>query len=214
MKGFFAADNFSLEDFKSTLDNPNGIISSDKVGPTIANDITRDAIIAVIIALIVIFAYIAVRFKGWTWGLGGVTGLAHTAIIVIGFFSLFSGILPFSLDIDQTFIAAILTIIGYAINDTVVIFDRIREYKELHPKADFKTNVNAALNSTLSRTMNTSLTTLVTMVAIAIFGGEVIRGLAVALILGIVVGTYASIFIATPIMFDVTKKAAQKKESK
>ena len=214
LKGFFAADNFSLEDFKSTLDNPNGIISSDKVGPTIANDITRDAIIAVIIALIVIFAYIAVRFKGWTWGLGGVTGLAHTAIIVIGFFSLFSGILPFSLDIDQTFIAAILTIIGYAINYTVVIFDRIREYKELHPKADFKDNVNAALNSTLSRTMNTSLTTLVTMIAIAIFGGEVIRGLAVALILGIVVGTYASIFIATPIMFDVTKKAAQKKENK
>ena len=214
LKGFFATENFSLEDFKSTLENPNGIISSDKVGPTIANDITRDAIIAVIIALIVIFAYIAVRFKGWTWGLGGVVGLAHTALIVIGFFSLFSGILPFSLDIDQTFIAAILTIIGYAINDTVVIFDRIREYKELHPKADFKTNVNEALNSTLSRTMNTSLTTLVTMIAIAIFGGEVIRGLAVALILGIVVGTYASIFIATPIMFDVTKKAAQKKESK
>ena len=214
LKGFFAQSNITLDDFKSTLENPNGIISSDKVGPTIANDITRDAIIAVIIALIVIFAYIAVRFKGWTWGLGGVTGLAHTAIIVIGFFSLFSGILPFSLDIDQTFIAAILTIIGYAINDTVVIFDRIREYKELHPKADFKDNVNAALNSTLSRTMNTSLTTLVTMIAIAIFGGEVIRGLAVALILGIVVGTYASIFIATPIMFDVTKKAAQKKENK
>ncbi len=214
LKGFFAESNLTIDEFKSTLDNPNGIISSDKVGPTIANDITRDAIIAVIIALIVIFAYIAVRFKGWTWGLGGVTGLAHTAIIVIGFFSLFSGILPFSLDIDQTFIAAILTIIGYAINDTVVIFDRIREYKELHPKADFKTNVNEALNSTLSRTMNTSLTTLVTMIAIAIFGGEVIRGLAVALILGIVVGTYASIFIATPIMFDVTKKAAQKKENK
>ena len=130
---------------------------------------------------------------------------------MIGFFSIFSGILPFSLDIDQTFIAAILTIIGYAINDTVVIFDRIREYKELHPKADFKKNVNAALNSTLSRTMNTSLTTLITMVAIAIFGGEVIRGLAVALIVGIVVGTYASIFIATPIMYDVTKKVDAKK---
>ena len=215
MKGFFAEKDYTIDEFKSTLDNPNGIISSDKVGPTIANDITRDAIIAVIIALLVIFAYIAVRFKGWTWGLGGVTGLAHTAIIVIGFFSLFSGILPFSLDIDQTFIAAILTIIGYAINDTVVIFDRIREYKELHPKADFKTNVNEALNSTLSRTMNTSLTTLVTMIAIAVFGGEVIRGLAVALILGIVVGTYASIFIATPIMFDVTRKAAEKqKENK
>ncbi len=213
LKGFFAAD-LTFEEFTSTLDNPNGIISSDKVGPTIANDITRDAIIAVIIALFVIFAYIAVRFRGWTWGLGGVTGLAHTALIVIGFFSLFSGILPFSLDIDQTFIAAILTIIGYAINDTVVIFDRIREYKELHPKADFRQNVNEALNSTLSRTMNTSLTTLVTMLAIAIFGGEVIRGLAVALILGIVIGTYASIFIATPIMYDVTKKADAKKENK
>ena len=160
LNGFFT-NEISFAEFTSTLDNPNGIISSDKVGPTIANDITRDAIIAVIIALIVIFAYIAVRFRGWTWGLGGVTGLAHTALIVIGFFSLFSGILPFSLDIDQTFIAAILTIIGYAINDTVVIFDRIREYKELHPKADFKSNVNAALNSTLSRTMNTSLTTLI-----------------------------------------------------
>ena len=213
LKGFFATE-LTFAEFTSTLDNPNGIISSDKVGPTIANDITRDAIIAVIIALFVIFAYIAVRFKGWTWGLGGVTGLAHTALIVIGFFSLFSGILPFSLDIDQTFIAAILTIIGYAINDTVVIFDRIREYKELHPKAEFKKNVNEALNSTLSRTMNTSLTTLITMLAIAIFGGEVIRGLAVALILGIVIGTYASIFIATPIMYDVTKKADAKKELK
>ena len=212
LKGFFA-DELSFEEFTSTLDNPNGIISSDKVGPTIANDITRDAFIAVILALIVIFGYIAVRFRGWTWGLGGVTGLAHTALIVIGFFSLFSGILPFSLDIDQTFIAAILTIIGYAINDTVVIFDRIREYKELHAKADFRQNVNEALNSTLSRTMNTSLTTLVTMLAIAIFGGEVIRGLAVALILGIVIGTYASIFIATPIMYDVTMKRA-KKENK
>ena len=213
LKGFFA-NELTFAEFTSTLDNPNGIISSDKVGPTIANDITRNAIIAVVIALFVIFAYIAVRFNGWTWGLGGVTGLAHTSVIVIGFFSIFSGILPFSLDIDQTFIAAILTIIGYAINDTVVIFDRIREYKELHPKADFRQNVNEALNSTLSRTMNTSLTTLITMLAIAIFGGEVIRGLAVALIVGIVVGTYASIFIATPIMFDVTKKIADKKASK
>ena len=213
LKGFFA-NELTFAEFTSTLDNPNGIISSDKVGPTIANDITRNAIIAVILSLIVIFAYIAVRFHGWTWGLGGVTGLAHTAVIVIGFFSIFSGILPFSLDIDQTFIAAILTIIGYAINDTVVIFDRIREYKELHPKADFRQNVNEALNSTLSRTMNTSLTTLVTMLAIAIFGGEVIRGLAVALIVGIVVGTYASVFIATPIMYDVTKKVADKKANK
>ena len=203
LKGFFAED-LTLSEFTSTLENPNGIISSDKVGPTIANDMKRDAIIAVIIALIVIFIYIAIRFKKWTWGFGGVMGLAHTAIIVIGFFSLFSGILPFSLDVDQTFIAAVLTIIGYAINDTVVIFDRIREYKNLHPKMPLYENANQALNSTLSRTMNTSLTTLIVMVAIAIFGGEVIRGLAVALVLGIAVGTYASLFIATPIMYDVT----------
>ena len=206
----FYAEDMTFAEFTSTLDNPNGIISSDKVGPTIASDITRNAIIAVIIALFVIFGYIAIRFHGWAWGLGGVVSLAHTAIIVIGFFSLFSGILPFSLDVDQTFIAAVLTIIGYAINDNVVIFDRIREYKQLHPKADFSENVNKALNQTLSRTMNTSLTTLIVMLAIAIFGGEVIRGLAVALIVGIVVGTYASIFIGTPVMYDVISRKEKK----
>ncbi len=213
LKGFFAGEQ-SFDEFRSTLDNPNGIISSDKVGPTIANDMKRDAVIAVIIALIVIFGYIAVRFKNWTWGLGGVIGLAHTAIIVIGFFSIFTGVLPFSLDVDQVFIAAILTIIGYAINDTVVIFDRIREYKGLHPKTSLLENANVALNSTLSRTVNTSLTTLIVMLAIAIFGGESIRGLAVALIVGIIVGTYASIFIAAPLMYDLTSKAEAKKAKK
>ena len=213
LKGFFKED-ITFDEFRSTLENPNGIISSDKVGPTMANDMKRAAIIAVIIALFVIFAYIAVRFKNWTWGLGGVVGLAHTAIIVIGFFSFFSGILPFTLDVDQTFIAAILTIIGYAINDTVVIFDRIREYKTLHPKMDFRVNANQALNSTLSRTMNTSLTTLIVMIAIAIFGGEVIRGMAVALCLGIAIGTYASIFIATPIMYDTTMAVKKRQEAK
>ena len=206
----FFAEKLTIDEFKSTLDNANGIISSDKVGPTIANDIKRDAIIAVILALFVIFAYIAFRFKGWTWGLGGGGSLAHTAIIVIGFFSLFSGILPFNLDVDQTFIAAILTIIGYAINDNVVIFDRIREYRTLHPNTDIKTNTNLALNATLTRTVNTSVSTLVTMLAIAIWGGESIRGLAVALILGILIGTYASIFIGTPVMYDATV-ARQKK---
>lgn len=204
LKPFFAETDITLDEFKSTVDNPNGIISSDKVGPTIANDMKRDAIIAVILSLFVIFAYIAFRFKGWTWGLGGVVSLAHTAIIVIGFFSLFSGILPFNLDVDQTFIAAILTIIGYAINDNVVIFDRIREYRTLHPNVDVRTNTNQAINATLTRTVNTSVSTLVTMLAIAIFGGESIRGLAVALILGICIGTYASIFIGTPVMFDAT----------
>ena len=213
VKDFYAGE-MNLELFTSTAVNPNGIISSDKVDASIADDMKRDAIIAVVIALLVIFIYIAIRFKKWTWGLGGTLGLAHTAIIVVGFFSIFSGILPFSLDVDQTFIAAVLTIIGYAINDTVVIFDRIREYKTLHPKMPFDVNANQALNSTLSRTMNTSLTTLIVMVAIAIFGGEVIRGMAVALCVGIAVGTYASIFIATPIMYDVTMAAERRKAKK
>ena len=213
VKDFFA-EGITLDEFRSTLDNPNGIVSSDKVGPTIANDMKRDAIIAVLLSLLVIFGYIALRFKGWTWGLGGVVSLAHTAIIVIGFFSLFSGILPFNLDVDQTFIAAILTIIGYAINDNVVIFDRIREMVGLHPKAEFKETVNKALNATLTRTVNTSVTTLVTMLAIAIFGGESIRGLSVALCLGVVIGTYASIMIGTPIMYDATVAAAKRKAEK
>ncbi len=212
-KGFFA-EEISLDDFKAPDTVENGIISSEKVGPTIANDMKRDAVIAVIIALFVIFGYIAFRFKGWTWGLGGVVSLAHTAIIIIGFFSLFTGILPFNLDVDQTFIAAILTIIGYAINDNVVIFDRIREMRALHPNQDFKETVNTALNATLTRTVNTSVSTLLPMLAIAIFGGESIRGLSVALCLGIIIGTYASIFIGTPVMYDATRKAAEKTAKK
>ena len=212
LKAFYG-EEITLASFTSTLENPNGIISSDKVGPTIARDITRSAFIAVFLALLVIFGYIAFRFKGWTWGLGGVVSLAHTALIVIGFFSLFNGILPFNLDVDQTFIAAILTIIGYAINDNVVIFDRIREQRGLHPKDDFKTTVNTALNATLTRTMNTSVSTLLPMIAIAIWGGESIRGLAVALCLGVIIGTYASIMIGTPIMYDATM-AKKNKEDK
>ena len=213
LKGMFV-EEMALSDFTQTLENPNGIVSSDKVGASIASDIRRDAIIAVILALIIIFAYIAFRFKGWNWGLGGVVSLAHTAIIVIGFFSLFTGVLPFNLDVDQTFIAAILTIIGYAINDNVVIFDRIRENKFLHPNADFAETVNTSLNATLTRTVNTSVSTLLPMVAIAIFGGESIRGLSVALILGILIGTYASIMIGTPVMYDVTKKVNAKAAAK
>ena len=209
LKGFFKED-IQLSDFTSTLENPNGIVSSDKVGASIASDIKRSAIISVLLALLIIFAYIAWRFKGWNWGLGGVVSLAHTAIILIGFFSLFSGILPFNLDVDQTFIAAILTIIGYAINDNVVIFDRIRENLSLHPNDDFKTMVNKSLNQTLTRTVNTSVSTLLPMLAIAFFGGESIRGLSVALCLGVLVGTYASIMIGTPIMYDSTRRAMKK----
>ena len=210
----FFAEDITFDEFKSTLENPNGIISSDKVGPTIANDMKRDAIIAVVVALLAIFVYIAVRFRNWTWGAGGVLSLTHTTIITVGFFSLFTGVFPFSLDVDQSFIAAVLTIIGYAINDTVVIFDRIREYRRLYPKRPLQDNVNNALNSTLTRTMNTSLTTIIVMVAIAIFGGEVIRGLSVALVVGISVGTYASMFIGTPIMYDLSRRKINKELAK
>ncbi len=209
LKGMFSED-ITFDDFVDTANNPNGIISSDKVGASIASDIKRSAVISVILALLIIFAYIAWRFKGWTWGLGGVVSLAHTAIIIIGFFSLFTGILPFNLDVDQTFIAAILTIIGYAINDNVVIFDRIRENLGLHPNSNFKDTVNSSLNATLTRTVNTSMSTLLPMLAIAFFGGESIRGLSVALCLGVLIGTYASIMIGTPVMYDATLNKAKK----
>jgi SecD/SecF fusion protein len=210
LKPFFAAD-IRLDEFTSTLENPNGIISSDFVGPTIASDIQRDAIIAVIIALLAIFLYIAARFRNWVWGTGGVLGLVFCTIFTISFFSIFSGILPFSLDVDQTFIAAVLTIIGYAINDAVVIFDRIREYRTLYPKRQLQQNVNEALNSTLARTVNTGGSTLVVLIAIAIFGGEVIRGFSVALIIGILSSIYATLFVGTPIVYDLYGRK-QKKE--
>ena len=207
------ASPITYEEFMSTTDNPNGIVQSEKVGPTIADDIKRDAVVAIILAMFAIFLYIASRFRNWSWGTGGLVALLHDALFTMGFFSLFSGILPFSLDVDQTFIAAVLTIIGYSINDTVIIFDRIREYRTLYPKRDIKSNINEALNSTLSRTINTGGTTLVTMLAIAIFGGEVIRGFSVALIIGIIIGTYSSVFVATPVVYDIVKKREAKKLS-
>ena len=209
LKGFYAND-LTLEGFTSTLENPNGIVSSDRVDASIASEMKRDAIIAVVLALIVIFGYIAFRFKNWTWGIGGVSSLVHNSIIVIGFYSIFSGILPFTLDVDQTFIAAVLTIIGYSINDNVVIFDRIREYRTLFPKRPLEQNINEALNATLSRTINTSVSTLLVLIAIAIFGGEAIRGFSVSLALGVIVGTYASIFIGTPIMYDLNRRKLAK----
>ena len=211
LKGFFLHE-LTLEEFTATTDNPNGIVSSEKVGPTIADDIKRDAVIAVILALAAIFIYIAARFRNWTWGTGGVIALAHDAIFAMSFFAIFTGVLPFSLDVDQTFIAAILTIIGYSINDTVVIFDRIREYRTIYPKRDLKENINDAINSTLTRSFNTSMTTMVVLLAIAIFGGEVIRGFSVALIVGILIGTYSSIFIASPVVYDLYQKREAKKQ--
>jgi SecD/SecF fusion protein len=199
-KGGFIT-NVAYEDFVS-----NYRTSSQKVGPTISDDIQRDAIIAVVVALFIIFLYIMVRFSNWKYGLGGVLSLAHDAIITLGVFSLFHGVLSFSLEIDQAFIAAILTVIGYSINDTVIIYDRIREYLHIHPKRDLHTNMDQAMNSTLRRTLNTSLTTLLVLVVIFLFGGASIRGFIFALLVGISVGTYSSVFVASPIVFDTTNR--------
>ncbi len=184
----------------------NHRMSSQKVGPTISDDIKKDAIIAITFALIIIFLYIMIRFSNWKYGLGGVVSLAHDTIITLGFFSVFHGVLPFSLEIDQSFIAAILTVIGYSINDTVIVYDRIREFLKLYPKRDLEGNMDHAMNSTLRRTMNTSLTTLVVLLVIFIFGGANIRGFIFALLVGIGVGTYSSIFVAAPIVYETQTK--------
>ena len=181
-------------------------MSSQKVGPTISDDIRKDSAIAIGFSLIIIFIYILIRFRNWQYGLGAVAALTHDSLIVLGIFSMFYGILPFSLEIDQAFIAAILTVVGYSINDTVVVFDRIREYLNLYPKRERDDNVDHALNSTLRRTFSTSLSTFVVLFAIFLFGGETIRGFTFALLVGVVVGTYSSLFIATPIAFDTQKR--------
>ncbi len=191
-----------------------GKLSSQKVGPTIAHDIRRNAVFAIIFALIIIFAYIAVRFKKWQFGVGGIATLGHDALIAVSMYSIFDGILPFSLEIDQSFIAAILTIIGYSINDSVIIFDRIREEIGLFPKRHLKDNMNSAINNTIGRTFMTSITTLLVLFTIFIFGGEVIRGFSFALIVGVVVGTYSSMFISTPVAYELSKKNLAKQQEK
>ena len=183
-----------------------GIMSSIKVGPTIADDIKKNSFLAVIGSLIVVFLYILLRFQKWQFSLGAVAAVFHDVLIVLGIFSITYTFMPFSMEINQAFIAAILTVIGYSLNDTVVVFDRIREYIAEHTKWEFDTTVNAALNSTLSRTLNTSLTTLIVLLSIFIFGGESIRGFMFALIIGVIVGTYSSVFIATPVMYDTQAK--------
>ncbi|PIX35205.1 MAG: protein translocase subunit SecDF [Bacteroidetes bacterium CG_4_8_14_3_um_filter_31_14] len=198
----------------SMSDKTNGIMSSQKVGPTIADDIKIAAIIAVIISLIAVFIYVGIRFRSWQWGLGGVTSLFHDTLVVLSFYSIFAGILPFNMDIDQAFIAAILTVIGYSINDTVIIFDRIREYRTIHPRWEMKDSINSAINSTLGRTLNTSLTTIVVLIAIFIFGGEVLRGFIFALLIGVTIGTYSSVFNATPVAYDFFMMKKKKKEGK
>ena len=216
VKQFYQKQDLTYTDFSTDVSEAGkllGILSSQKVGPTIADDIRNRAIMAVAFSLIVIFIYIAIRFKKWQYGFGGLVSLFHDAFITLGIFSLLYSIMPFSMEADQALIAAILTIIGYSINDTVIIFDRIREYVTLHPKRDYRTNVNEALNSTLSRTVNTSGTTLIVLIAMFILGGEIIRGFTFALMFGIFFGTYSSVFVATPIAYDLMIRKLTKEKA-
>lgn len=208
----YLPDGTSDADFKvGSGEDSIGILKSVKVGPTIADDIKKNAFLAILGSLAVVFLYILFRFRKWQFSLGAVTAVFHDVMIVLGIFSLFGTIMPFNMEIDQAFIAAILTVIGYSLNDTVVVFDRIREIigEKGWRNGD---NVDLALNSTLSRTLNTSLTTLVVLLAIFIFGGESLRGFMFAMIIGIIVGTYSSLFIATPVMFDSLSKKVKSGE--
>ena len=208
-------ESITAEQFKSTEINPTiGIMQSQKVGPAIADDITSAAIIAIICALIGIFLYILLRFRNFAYSTGAVAALAHDATIVLGAYAILWKVMPFSMEIDQAFIAAILTVIGYSINDTVVIFDRIREYNSLYPKRDRGMNINAAINATLSRTFSTSMSTLVVLLAIFFFGGESIRGFVFALLIGVLVGTYSSMCIAPQIALEIQLAQERRKAKK
>lgn len=195
----------TYEDFINT-ESPNDVIhvtSSNQVGPTIADDLKKSSFYAGIFALLVIFLYLLLRFSKWQYSFGAIVAVFHDAFIVLGLFSLLRGILPFSLELDQAFIAAILTVIGYSINDTVIVFDRIREFMGIHTTSKKEDVINMAINTTLSRTLLTSGTTLLVIVILLIFGGASIKGFAFALFIGIIVGTYSSIFIASPVVNDL-----------
>ena len=181
-------------------------LSSQLVEPTIADDIKQSAIWAVLFSILTIFLYILIRFRKWQFGLGALVAVFHDVLVVLGVFSIFYSIAPWSMEIDQAFIAAILTVVGYSINDTVVVFDRIREFVGLHKNRPYKQVVNDALNSTLSRTINTSMSTFLVLLMIFIFGGEVIRGFVFALMVGVVVGTYSSLCVAAPTVIDLSKE--------
>ena len=203
----FIPENISLKQFVDGDDEKQvGIMSSIKVGPTIADDIKKNSFYAVFGSLIIVFLYILLRFKNWQFSLGAVSAVFHDVLVVLGIFSLTYSFMPFNMEINQAFIAAVLTVIGYSLNDTVVVFDRIREYRNINTSWELPRIVDGALNSTLSRTLNTSFTTLVVLVSIFIFGGESIRGFMFALIIGVLIGTYSSVFVATPVMFDTLKK--------
>lgn len=212
-------NNLSMSQFSSE-DETVGILSTQKVGATIASDVTRKSIWAIIVALALMFVYIAIRFKKWQYGVASIMALTQDTIIVLGMYSLFYNILPFTMEVDQSFIAAMLTVIGYSINATVVIFDRVRENVNLHPKSSWKENMTNAVNSTLTRSFNTSGSTLVVLLAIFIFGGDTIRGFIFALLVGVLAGTFSSVFLSTPFAYVLMKgnkkdkQIAEESESK
>lgn len=208
----FLREGMTPEEF-STTDANQGIVSSQKVGPTVADDMRDAAYIAVSIALIAMFLYILLRFRNVAFSVGALAAVAFTAFSIIGFYSFFYGILPFAMEIDQTFIAAILTVIGYQINDTVVVFDRVRENVALYPKQDFFTTINKSINSTLGRTIMTSCSTLLVLLCIFILGGDAVRSFTFAMLLGVIVGTLATIYIASPVAYltDRRRNAAKAK---
>jgi preprotein translocase SecF subunit len=185
------------------------VVKIDSVGPRFADDLKRGAFYAVLASLLVIFLYIMLRFE-WRFSAGAVAALAHDVTITLGIFATFHHLLPFSLQIDQAIIAALLTIVGYSLNDTVVVFDRIREYTNLFKTEDYARVVDRSINSTLSRTLVTSGTTLIVVLTLFIFGGEVLRGFAFALIVGIIIGTYSSVFVASPVLVELKERALAK----
>ena len=202
--------NAALASGLGSLGTAYSVDMYNKVDSTISDDFRSGAQNATIFSLLIIFLYIFFRFRKWQYGLGALIAMVHDVIVVLAVFSIFWGVLPFTMEIDQAFIAAILTVIGYSINDTVVVFDRIREYVGLYgSKKGEEELMNSALNSTLSRTINTSLSTFVVLLTIFLFGGDNIKGFVFALMVGVVVGTYSSIFIATPSVLDFSKRLAK-----
>lgn len=194
----------------STTDESQGILSSQKVGPTVADDMRNEAYIAVVLSLIAMFLYILLRFRNVAFSVGALAAVAFTAFTIIGFYSLFWGVLPFAMEIDQTFIAAILTVIGYQINDTVVVFDRVRENVSLYPKQDFFDTINQSMNSTLGRTVMTSASTLLVLLCIFILGGDAIRSFTFAMLFGVITGTLSTIYVAAPVAYLINKRRIKK----
>ena len=212
LKPFFKT-NLTYEQFTRPSENGLGIVQASKVGPTVAKDVKTDAYWAVGGALLIVFIYLAISFRKWQYSLGAVAAVAHDALFVLGVYSFFYKFAPFNMEVDQSLVAALLTVIGYSLNDTVIVFDRVREYIKGDTEGSFEQVVNKSINTTLSRTFNTSATVIVVLLIMFIFGGDSIRGFVFAMLLGIGIGTYSSLFISTPILVDTIKGSAERQRA-